>query len=303
MTSTLIILAAYLSTVAAPLADQPTAAPPAPADAKAPATEEKAPATLTQAIPAAAYEVEFTQVPQRTVDGKARPAFYLSTTEITWDAFDTFVFALDGTDKDSKPASGKPADAVSRPSKPYIPPDRGFGHEGYAAICVSAKSAQEFCKWLTMVAGPESGRTFRLPTEDEWEHAARGGATTAFPWGDDAAQAEAHAWTNANSENTTHPVGTKPANALGFKDMIGNAREWVVGRDGQLVVKGGSYRDAPEACTIAARWAPEKAWQATDPQIPKSQWWLSDGSFIGFRVVCEVAPKVTSTSPSDELTK
>mgnify|MGYP000976193310 CR=1 FL=1 len=239
------------------------------------------PKSFKQTIPSAAYELEMTLVPGD--DSKKMHAFYMSTTEVTWEAFDVFVFGLDGTDTDAKPATGKPADAVSRPSKPYIPPDRGFGHEGFAAICVSAKSAEEFCKWLSV----KSGRGYRLATEDEWEYAARGGAETRYPWGDDAVRSREFAWTDANSEGTTHAARTKQPNGYGLYDMIGNAREWVEGRDGQPVLKGGGYRDGAESCTVSARWPFEKTWQATDPQIPKSKWWLSDGSFIGLRIVCE----------------
>lgn len=232
-------------------------------------------------------------------DSKKLSPFFISTTEVTWDVFDVFVFGLDGTDNDANAASGKPADAVSRPSKPYIPPDRGFGHEGFAAICVSAKSAEEFCKWLSA----KSGKVYRLATEDEWEHAARGGSSAKFPWGEDAAHAGDYAWTGANSENVTHAVKSKKPNAYGLYDMIGNAREWVHGRDGQLVLKGGGYRDETSACTVEARWPFEKSWQVTDPQIPKSKWWLSDGSFIGLRVVCEAESGIVSPKgdPLDPL--
>ena len=62
-------------------------------------------------------------------------------------------------------------DAISRPSKPYLPPDRGFGHDGYAAISLSHKNATEFCVWLSA----RTGRKYRLPTVVEWAHAAMAG--------------------------------------------------------------------------------------------------------------------------------
>jgi hypothetical protein len=80
-------------------------------------------------------------------------------------------------------------------------------------------------------------RPYQLPSEAEWEYAARAGTTTKFYWGDDDAAAPAHAWFNANSgcdkveglvcdHGRTHPVGTKPPNEFGLYDMAGNVWQW-----------------------------------------------------------------------------
>ncbi len=70
-------------------------------------------------------------------------------------------------------------------------------------------------------------------------------------------------------------------------DILGNVAEWVTGRDGAPVAMGGSYDDDAKDVTIGSRKFPKPEWNATDPQNPKSKWWLSDAPFIGFRVVCE----------------
>jgi formylglycine-generating enzyme required for sulfatase activity len=67
---------------------------------------------------------------------------------------------------------------------------------------------------------------YRLPTESEWEYAARADTTTRFWWGDDDRDASAHAWYKANSGAQTHPVGLKPANPFGLYDMVGNVWQW-----------------------------------------------------------------------------
>ncbi len=204
--------------------------------------------------------------------------YFASTTEVTWDMYDAFVFAMERDE-----AEKDPYDAFARPSKPYILMDRGFGHAGYPVISVSFRGATEFCRWLAN----RTGKRFRLPTGAEWEHAASGGAT-----GDlDASALDASAWYAANSKSrgrvSTHPVGKKAPNGYGLLDVRGNAAEWTLGADHKGELRGGSFKDAADELRLGERRPNDPAWNQTDPQIPKSIWWLADGPFAGFRVVCD----------------
>ncbi|MCG3125875.1 MAG: hypothetical protein CHACPFDD_00702 [Phycisphaerae bacterium] len=204
---------------------------------------------------------------------------WLSRTEVTWDVFDIFAYRLDLPD----PTQEVGTDGVSRPTKPYLPPDRGFGHKDYPVISVTHEAAQEYCRWLSA----KTGRKYRLPTEAEWEYACRAGATAAFSFGDDARQLGDFAWFAENSGDRTAKVASRKPNAWGLYDMHGNVAEWCLDSRGRAVARGGTYRDPPEKCRADARMRQQAAWNASDPQNPKSKWWLSDCSFVGFRIVCE----------------
>lgn len=230
-------------------------------------------AAYTQDIPDSLVRFELLPIPGSTTIAP----FWISKTEVTWQAYDIWMFARQGQ-------SGE-VDAESKPSTPYLPPDRGWGHQDYPAMSLTYHAAQMYCKWLSSTTGHQ----YRLPTEAEWEYACRAGAPGA-PGGAGAVgptkqSIDVVAWYAANADLTTQPVGGKQPNAWGLHDMLGNVAEWCLGADGQPIVKGGSYKQAGDELNYAWRRAKDAAWAATDPQIPKSRWWLSDGPFIGFRVV------------------
>ncbi len=195
--------------------------------------------------------------------------------EVTWNLFDVFIFRLDEKKKNSTPDS----DAVTRPTKPYIAVDRGFGHNDYPALSMSLKNALQFAKWVSA----KTGRTYRIPTVEEWRTIC---AQAAIP----ADQVEDFAWSKANSDEKTHPVGKKRADALGLHDLYGNVGEWcrTGGTDEKPegVLMGGGY-ESPEASLNCESNQPyDMMWNDSDPQFPKSIWWFADAAYVGIRLIC-----------------
>jgi formylglycine-generating enzyme required for sulfatase activity len=152
--------------------------------------------------------------------------FWMGKCEVTWDEYNLFYKDRPGLRSEQRQAEkeGNPAriDALSRPTPPYIDPTFGFGEEGYPVVSVSHHAAMTYCRWLSL----KTGRTYRLPTEAEWEWACRAGTTTAYFFGDDPAKLGQYAWYADNAGEVTHPVGRKKPNPWGLYDMLGNVAEW-----------------------------------------------------------------------------
>jgi formylglycine-generating enzyme required for sulfatase activity len=92
---------------------------------------------------------------------------------------------------------------------------------------VSWEDAAEFCRRLSSLEAKQSaGRSYRLPTEAEWEHACRAGTRTTWYSGDDEAGLKSVAWYAAGRQGSSYPVGQKKPNAWGLYDMHGNVWEW-----------------------------------------------------------------------------
>ena len=252
---------------------------------------------FTEVIPGTDIRLEMVPIPGGTFmmadpydDGAPRrmtiQPFWMLKTEVTWDAYAVFAYGYPLSERMREFANVyDEVDAVTRPTDPFMPPGPGhrhWGREGEPAIRVSYFAAARFCEWLS----EKTGRSYRLPTEAEWEYACRAGAPPGAPPADGRPLDEA-AWYFDNADDEPRPVATKAPNAWGLHDMLGNVAEWCVGLGEEPVVRGGSIDNAAEDIHPARREYHSPAWQESDYQDPKSRWWLHDAPHVGFRLVCE----------------
>jgi formylglycine-generating enzyme required for sulfatase activity len=241
--------------------------------------------------------------PQHPV--KIQP-FWMGKYEVTWDEFDLYWRAKPGQKEDKEPENPKDADAVTRPTPPYADETFKKGREGHPVLGIAWHAAMQYCRWLSV----KTGKHYRLPTEAEWEYACRAGTKTAYFFGNDPTQLGDYAWFADNADEKTSKVGSKKPNPWGLYDMYGNVAEWCIDRykkdayatfprakpmlspvivPGEErypnVVRGGSWGDEAKDCRSATRLASERDWLRQDPQRPQSIWWMTDGDFVGFRLV------------------
>ncbi len=235
--------------------------------------------------------------------------FWMGVHEVTWNEYEIFMRPEIELEMRKRNPSAEYvnefADAVTRPTKPYVEMSFGMGKDGYPAISMTQHAANKYCQWLSA----RTGHFYRLPTEAEWEYACRAGTTTAYSFGDDPALLDEYAWWGKNSDWKYQQVGKKKPNPWGLHDMHGNVWEWVLDQydpdwyrkhAGQVLVdpwnratkpyphavRGGSWEDDdPARLRSAARRASSRDWKIQDPQLPKSIWYHTDAQFLGFRIV------------------
>ena len=176
----------------------------------------------------------------------SRP-FYLGTYPVTVGAFRAFVQATDHKTDADKYHNGQGyvgktwgQDPAINWQNPGNPPGWKLADD-QPVVCVSWNDAVAFCSWLSN----KEGRSYRLPTEAEWEYACRAGTQTAYSFGDDGGALGDYAWIPDNSEGRAHEVGGKKPNAWGLYDMQGNV--WELCQD----------------------WYGKKAYQTNDKQDPQ----------------------------------
>jgi len=252
--------------------------------------------------------------------------FYMGELEVTWDEYLAFFNETKTGGRISqdiiKANNLDPVDGISGPTAPYGSPDQGWGYGQNPAITMTFYAAQTYCQWLS----EKTGKTYRLPTEAEWEYAVRGNTTTSYffegspkkftrdrwwnrVFGVDTAVINTYAIYEENSNRSPKTGSKVEANPFGLKNMLGNVMEYCSDwyapdaysqlpeksnnptgptEGTERVVRGGSFSsDAKELRSAFRDHTRTDEWLKTDPTSPKSMWWLSDCTKIGFRVVCE----------------
>lgn len=240
-------------------------------------------------------------------------SLWVGKVEVTWDLYGLFLKENKSLFTDLPEVKKKGIDAVSRPTPPFEDPSLGMGRKGFPVVNVSPYAALSFCKWLSIM----TGKFYRLPTEAEWEYICRAGTKTAYSFGDDLKQLGDYAVFFDNSNGQYAKGATKKPNDWGIFDMHGNVSEWTLDEYNEAyytkfegstshapwniptslysrVYRGGSWDDDAGDLRSASRKKSGLALQKNDPQIPKSFWWFTNASFIGFRLVSP------AKSPTDE---
>ena len=255
-------------------------------------------------------------------------SFYMARIETSWEMYAAFF-------EDTK-SQGRPdpyrripptqmVDGITGPTPPYGNPDQGWGRGRRPALTMTHYAARIFCHWLSQ----KTGKPYRLPTEAEWEYAARAGtqgpyffegspghsaSEKTFSWFSQQQNSPINHYViyKANSQGKTRRPGKVQSNPFGLKNMLGNAAEFCSDfyapntyaqyQDGvenpqgpasgkEYVIRGGSYQATASEVRCAERARTHtRQWRQTDPQMPKSIWWYSDARHVGFRVVCDYPP-------------
>ena len=264
--------------------------------------------------------------PEFTVDVEP---FWMAKTELTWAEYKTFLNTYDIFKRLSRQgvrkASGlDQADAITIPTPLYEPSfTYEFGDDPQQpAVTMTQYSAKLYTQWLSGITGSQ----YRLPTEAEWEYAARAGTKTAYSFGDDPTELDQYAAFADNCPDGAPKVGSKKPNPFGLHDMHGSVWEWTLdhyasdsysGRQGKTLsvsealvmpkekssrcVRGGGWQDPPERLRSAARLgSDDKVWKDADPNVPKSPWWFTDdpARMVGMRLVRSAKPL-----PQEDLKK
>ncbi len=198
--------------------------------------------------------------------------FFLGVYEVTRGQFRSFVD--DTSYKTEAEKNGKGGVGVDRATgKAGVNPNFNWRDMGWdqtddqPVINVSWNDAAAFCAWLSR----KEGKTYRLPTEAEWEYACRAGSEQAFSFGADPGLIGQFAWNKENAGLHTHPVGRLKPNPWGLYDMHGNVWEWCAdyyqpyqaapqtdpegpATGAERIVRGGSWGYAAEVCRAANRY-------------------------------------------------
>ncbi len=180
-------------------------------------------------------------------------------------------------------------------------PEYTWRHKGvsrgddYPVGQVSGKDAAAFCQWLSRT----EGRKYRLPTEAEWEWACRAGSLAAYHFGDDPRSLPEYDWFADNSDDHTHPVGTRRPNAWGLFDVHGNVAEHCL--DWYAPLGTGAATDPRGPSTGQHRVIRGNSFVNPSPRLTTSSRSSYDPNWsmnhFGIRVVCEEVEQTPASAP------
>lgn len=258
--------------------------------------------------------------------------FFMAEIEVSWDEYLAFFNATASEGRKEAATDDHvetvEVDVISGATPPWGAPDQGWGKGQRPAITMSHHAAKVYCQWLSLV----TGKKYRLPTEAEWEYAARAQSSSAYffegepsdyskkgfmskVFGTDTTTIASYVVYDQNSQGKTQEPSFVMANPFGLKNMLGNVKEFCADyyhpntykqyagktvenptgpqKGKEHVVRGGSFKSDASDLRCASRSFTETTnWLNTDPQMPKSIWWYSDSNDVGFRVVCEVPENI-----------
>ncbi|KGY14167.1 hypothetical protein NM22_01525 [Vibrio tubiashii] len=198
-------------------------------------------------------------------------AFGIGATPVTVSQFATFVEHTNyQTDAELKNTCTALVGGEVTPISNASWRDPGFRqYPNSPVVCVSQNDAKSYANWLRK----QTGASYRLPTEEEWEVAARAGSQDKYWWGDKFASGEANTgWSGTPWSNvSTSPVSAFKPNNLGLYDVVGNVWQWTSSPKG--IAKGGAWNFSPEMA-------------ASDKQLFLST--FEAANYLGFRVVRDI---------------
>ena len=232
-----------------------------------------APIVESVSIPGTDCAFDLVRVPGPS-DSRLR-TFAIGAREVTWKEFNLFRNRKDRrTDAYATPSS---MDAYFADMD--MPP--GSMAPARPLINVRWHSAIVYCEWLSKT----TGAYYLLPTETEWEYAARAGSTGELP-----ERLADVAWFRENSGEKTHVGGGKASNAFGLFDMLGNVWEYCLEPFAPPVhgpvLRGGCWNSRKEDLRFSNRKTIPSEWFELDVERPRSLWWLTTPTESqGFRVV------------------
>lgn len=212
--------------------------------------------------------------------------FYMGKHEVTWAMFYNWAY---GSDIDANEYAQLQAKNL-RPSPLYEDCNQlKLGLNKRPALSMSRTTAEAFAKWVS----EQTGKSYRIPTDTEWQHALKLGG--GVPASQDDLFKQAVFVDNAEIQfdppflELTDVVGTKQANALGIHDMLGNAAEWVTDTGADRIVRGGHFMLKVEAFNPEWKGIEDQdIWNETYPQLPVSKFWYRDHYYQGIRLVADV---------------